>query len=139
MIEGGLGYASDVSVPAFAAPIQYGIGFAYHLEADGTSLGTESVFTVKDGNGAPVQGARIEFTDPSGPQTYVTVTAPQSKVYTSADSSSAVKLELEQGRQLLATAGATSGFVKRFCPTAAERAGFRRPTFSKKGLHKESG
>ena len=116
MIEGGLGYAGDVSIPSFAAPIRYGLGFAYQLEANGTSLGTESVFTVKDGNGAPVQGARIEFTDPNGPQTYVTVTAPQSKVYTNADSSSAVKLELGQGRQLLATVGATSGFVQAFLP-----------------------
>ncbi len=119
MTEGGFGYGDGSSVAAYAAPVNYRVTFAYELGIEGTSLGTESVITVKDRSGAPVAGARIEFTDPDGPQAYASVTSAQTTVYANPDAASAAKAQLRQGQRLFAASGAASGYVKVFLPDGA--------------------
>jgi len=116
MVEGSFGHAGGAAVTSFAAPHTYKIGFPYKLNIKGTSLQTQSTITVLSHSGAPVEGAEIEFTEDNGPQTYVTVTAVNAKVYASADNASAELLTLQQGQQLFATTGSTSGYVNVFLP-----------------------
>lgn len=81
---------------SFASPVNYKIGFPYTLKVKGSGLQTQNIITVTTHAGDPVEGAEIDFTDTNGPQTYVTVTAEGSNIYTSADSSSAVLLAAEK-------------------------------------------
>lgn len=116
MVGGGFGYGGGTSVNSFASPVNYKIGFPYTLKVKGSGLQTQNIITVTTHAGNPVEGAEIDFTDASGPQTYVTVTAEGSTIYTSADSSSAVLLAAEKNGQFFAATGNTSGFVKVYLP-----------------------
>ncbi|WP_052416669.1 S-layer homology domain-containing protein [Paenibacillus sp. FSL R5-0912] len=116
MAEGSFGYGSGTAVSSFASPVNYKIGFPYTLTVKGSGLQTKNIITVTTHAGAPVEGAEIDFTDASGPQTYVTVTAASSNIYTSADHSSAVLLTAENNGQFFATAGSNAGFVKVYLP-----------------------
>ncbi|MEK3916613.1 S-layer homology domain-containing protein [Paenibacillus sp. FSL H7-0331] len=121
MAEGSFGYTGGTSVNSFAAPINYKIGFPYKMAIKGAGLQTQSVITVTNHSGAPVAGAAIEFNDANGPQTYVTVTAANSKIYKSADSASSVLLTVKKDQQFFATTGSTSGFVSVFTPDGTKK------------------
>ncbi|WP_148449066.1 S-layer homology domain-containing protein [Paenibacillus ihuae] len=116
MAGGGFSYGSGPAVSSVASPIKYTIGFPYSLTIKGSGLQTKNIITVTTHAGEPVEGAEIDFTDASGPQTYVTVTAADSNIYTSADSSSAVLLAAAKNSRFFATLGSASGFVKVYTP-----------------------
>ncbi|MFD1908408.1 hypothetical protein ACFSQ7_36995 [Paenibacillus rhizoplanae] len=96
MVEGSFGYESGTPVSSLASPLPYKIGFPYKISIKGSALHTQNIITVTSRAGAPVEGAGIDFTDTSGPQTYVRVIADGSKVYAKADPSSAVLLNVEK-------------------------------------------
>lgn len=120
MVEGSFGYGSGTPVRSFASPLSYKIGFPYKISIKGSGLHTQSIISVTSRAGAPVEGAGIDFTDTSGPQTYVRVTADGSKVYAKADSSSAVLLNVEKNARMFATAGSASGFIKVYLPDGSK-------------------
>ncbi|MEK4517391.1 S-layer homology domain-containing protein [Paenibacillus sp. FSL H8-0122] len=120
MVEGSFGYESGTPVRSFASPLSYKIGFPYKLSIKGSALHTQSIITVTSRAGAPVEGAGIDFSDTSGPQTYVRVTADGSIVYAKADPSSAVLFNAEKNAQMFATAGSASGFVKVYLPDGSK-------------------
>ncbi|WP_405109818.1 S-layer homology domain-containing protein [Paenibacillus sp. FSL K6-1217] len=120
MVEGGFGYGSGMPVSSLASPLRYKIGFPYKLSIKGSALHTQNIITVTSRAGAPVEGARIDFTDTSGPQTYVSITAERSNVYAKADPSSAVLLAVEKNARMFATAGSASGFIKVYLPDGSK-------------------
>ncbi|WP_339223571.1 S-layer homology domain-containing protein [Paenibacillus sp. FSL H8-0332] len=120
MVEGSFGYESGTPVSSLASPLPYKIGFPYKISIKGSALHTQSIITVTSRAGAPVEGAGIDFTDTSGPQTYVSVTADGSKVYAKADPSSAVLLNVEKNARMFATAGSASGFIKVYLPDGSK-------------------
>ncbi len=120
MVEGGFGYGSGTPVSSLASPLTFKIGFPYKISIKGSGLHTQSIITVTSRAGAPVEGAGIDFTDTSGPQTYVRVTADGSKVYAKADPSSAVLLNVEKNAQMFATVGSASGFIKVYLPDGSK-------------------
>jgi len=134
MVDGSFGYAGNTSIHSIAAPHTYKIGFPYKLIIKGTSLQTQSTITVLSHSGAPVEGAEIEFTEENGPQTYVTVTAADTKVYASADNSSAELLTLQQGQQLFAATGSTSGFVNVVLPDGTKKGWVAAADVEQQGL-----
>lgn len=120
MVEGAFGYTGGTSVNSFAAPINYKIAFPYNLAIKGTGLQTQSLITVTNHAGAPVAGAAIEYLDPNGPQTYVTVTAANSNIYRNADGTTSL-LAVKKDQQFIATTGSTSGFVNVYMPDGSRK------------------
>ncbi|WP_260182423.1 S-layer homology domain-containing protein [Paenibacillus baekrokdamisoli] len=120
MAEGAFGYTGGTSVNSFAAPINYKITFPYNLAIKGTGLQTQSIITVTNHAGAPVAGAAIEYLDPNGPQTYVTVTAANSNIYRNADGTTSL-LAVKKDQQFIATTGSNSGFVNVYMPDGSRK------------------
>ncbi|WP_340022393.1 S-layer homology domain-containing protein [Paenibacillus sp. FSL K6-1096] len=120
MVDGSFGYGSGTPVRSLASPLTFKIGFPYKISIKGSGLLTQSIITVTSRAGAPVEGAGIDFTDTSGPQTYVRVTADGAKVYAKADSSSAILLTVEKNAQMFATAGSASEFTKVYLPDGSK-------------------